>query len=558
MSGLVYPALSYLCGMVNRILPFLLLFAQSLQAQVNTRPRLVVGVVVDQMRPDYLTRYGARFGSDGFIRMMRQGHQCKNVNYNYAPTTTAPGHASIYTGTTPAIHGIAGNDWYDRHEGSNVYCTYDSTSQGTGGFGREGQMSPSRLLTTTVTDQLKLATRFQSKVIGVSLKDRGAILPAGRSADAAYWYDGKSGNWITSTWYMNELPGWAKAFNDRRLSDQALSASWKTLYPVETYVNSEPDDSPYEATFTGQSNPVFPYDLPTLRGSSYDLVRKIPAGNTITKDFAIAAIAGESLGADSITDFLCISFSATDYIGHQFGPRAIETEDTYLRLDRDLADLLRFLDERVGKNQYLVFLTADHACMENPKYLRDHKLNSGFLDNLTIEDTIKNWLTRQYGNNQYFKGIFNDQVILDDEKIRTEGKDLCAMETEMATFIRSRFNGLHDVLTGCDLETEAYHQLFKDRIQRGHHPMRSGHLWLVYAPGWTDRLYGADRQCGTTHHSPFSYDTHVPLLWYGWKIKAGIDYQYTEITDIAPTLSFLLDIPLPNGATGKVIGSLLR
>ena len=546
--------------MVNRILTFLLFLFSTLQAQPqgDSRPRLVVGIVIDQMRPDYLTRYGARFGNDGFVRLMRQGHQCKNVNYNYAPTTTAPGHASIYTGTVPAIHGIAGNDWYDHHEGRNVYCTSDSSVSGIGGTGREGQMSPARLLTTTVTDQLQLATRFKSKVIGISLKDRGAILPAGRSANAAYWYDSKSGHWISSTWYMKELPEWAKTFNERGLSDQALTTPWNTLYPVETYVNSEADDSPYEATFTGETRPVFPHDLPALRGSSYDLVRKIPAGNTLTKDFAIASIAGEGLGNDSITDFLCISFSATDYIGHQFGPRAVETEDTYLRLDRDLADLFRFLDDRIGKNQYLVFLTADHACMENPKYLKDHKLNGGFLDNLTVEDTIKQWLTRRYGNARHFKGIHNDQVVLNTDQILDENKDLCTLEAEMAVFIRSRFAGLHDVLTGCDLETEAYHQLFKDRIQRGHHPMRSGHLWLVYAPGWTDRLYGADRQCGTTHHSPFPYDTHVPLLWYGWKIKAGTDHLETDITDIAPTLSLLLDIPLPNGATGKVIGSLLR
>lgn len=546
--------------MVNRLLPLLLLLAHPLlaQPQSNARPRLVIGIVVDQMRPDYLTRYGTRFGNDGFSRLMQEGHQCKNVNYNYAPTTTAPGHASIYTGTTPAIHGIAGNDWFDRHEGRSVYCTFDSTAQGVGGVGREGQMSPARLLTTTVTDQLKLATQFKSKVIGVSLKDRGAILPAGRSADAAYWFDSKSGNWISSTWYMKTMPEWAKAFNERRLSDQVLTTAWNTLYPVESYVNSDDDDTPYEATFTGETSPVFPHNLPSLRGSSYDLVRKIPAGNTLTKDFAIASIAGENLGTDSITDFICISFSATDYIGHQFGPRAVETEDTYLRLDRDLADLFRFLDERIGKNQYLVFLTADHACMENPKYLKDHKLNGGFLDNHTVEDTIKTWLTRQTGNSRYFKGIFNDQVLLNEETLHIEGRDLCKMETEIASYLRLVFPGLHDVLTGCDLETEAYHQLFKDKIQRGHHPMRSGHLWLVYSPGWTDSLYGNDRQCGTTHHSPFSYDTHVPLLWYGWKIKPGKDHQATDITDIAPTISFMLDIPQPNGCTGKVIGSLIR
>ncbi len=530
----------------------------SAQTPNTNRPRLVVGIVVDQMRPDYIIRYWNKLGNAGFKRILKEGFNCRNTQYNYAPTYTGPGHASIYTGTTPSMHGIAGNDWFDVAANDTVYCASDEKVTAVGGEGREGMMSPSRLLTTTITDQLQLSTQMKAKVVGISLKDRGAILPAGRSADAAYWFDGKTGNWISSTWYMNSLPKWAQDFNERKWSEEYLSQPWKTVLPINYYTESDPDDSPYEALFRGETKPVFPHDLPALRGTSFDLLRRTPFGNTLTKDFGLAAILGEQMGADSITDFLCLSFSSTDYVGHQYGPNAIETEDTYIRLDRDMADLLTFLDNRIGKGKYLVYLTADHACMENPKHMMDHKIHAGFVPAAGIEDSLRSLLGKTYGHPEYIKCFINDQVYLHEDKILADKNDICAIEATIARYAKDHIQGVYLGLTSCDLETESYDDLIRQRIQNGHYHGRSGNVWLVYAPGWTERLYGGDGTQGTTHGSPYAYDAHVPLYWFGWNIPAGSSTDLVNITDIAPTLSFLLNITLPNGCTGNKIDALVK
>ncbi|MBK7886107.1 MAG: alkaline phosphatase family protein [Bacteroidetes bacterium] len=549
--------------MRNIIILILLIFPFLLdgQSQITSRPKLIVGIVIDQMRPDYLTRYNNKFGDSGFKRILKSGFYCRNTQFNYAPTYTGPGHASIYTGTTPSLHGITGNDWYDQLAMDTVYCTQDTSVRAVGGEGKEGKegmMSPHRLLTTTLTDQLRLSTQMKAKVIGISLKDRGAILPAGRSADAAYWYDGKSGNWITSSWYRNDLPKWSHEFNDRKWPEQYLSKPWNTALPIKEYYESDPDDSPYEAAFRGEAKPVFPHDLPALKGIGYDLVRRTPFGNTLTKDFALSAILGEKMGADSIPDFLCVSFSATDYVGHQFGPNAIETEDTYIRLDRDIADLLTFLDNRIGQGAYLLFMTADHACMENPKHMLDHKLAAGFSNPTIIKDTIRYFLKEKYGKPEYLQCYINDQVHLDEALILQDKLSVCTIERELGNFLRKSITGIMDIVTACNLQEEEYNELFRNRIQKGFHTGRSGNVCLLFSPGWTDPLYGGDGTQGTTHGSPYPYDAHVPLLWYGWHIPAGATADEVNITDIAPTLSFLLNITLPNGCTGKKINALVK
>ena len=546
---------------MNKLVLCLLLLsplAAMTQKKNNSRPKLVIGIVVDQMRPDYLQRYWSKLGENGFKKIVDGGFTCRNTHFNYAPTYTAPGHASIYTGTTPSVHGIAGNDWYDRKEGQAVYCTWDSTVTGVGSNGREGRMSPSRLLTTTITDQLQLCTRMQSRVIGISLKDRGAILPAGRSADAAYWYDGVTGNWISSSWYMKELPQWVKEFNDRRWPDFYLSKPWTTLLPIEAYTECDKDDNPYEAVFKGEKKPIFPHDLPGLRGSSFDLVRRTPFGNTMTKDLALAAIAGEALGLDTVTDFLCISFSATDYVGHQFGPNAIETADTYLRLDKDLATLLDYLDKNIGKDEYLLFLTADHACAENPKHLIDLKLPGGFVNDDTVTTAIREYLASTYRKDGYLLRYINDQVFLDTERMKADGINVQQAEEELGEHLRNKLDGMYDYLCGNLLQKGSYTGQFRGAVQRGWYPGRSGDVWMMQLPGWTSRLYSGDGTQGTTHGSPYPYDTHAPLHWYGWKIPQGSSADYVAITDIAPTLAFLLDITLPSGCTCNKIDALLK
>ncbi|HEY5823458.1 MAG TPA: alkaline phosphatase family protein, partial [Cyclobacteriaceae bacterium] len=356
------------------ILSFLLLVSlNNLFAQTADRPKLVVGIVVDQMRQEYLYRFDSKFGKGGFKRIIGDGFMLKNAHYNYVPTETGPGHASVYTGTTPAIHGIVANEWYDRALKKEVNCVSDDKQKTIGSESKAGEISPWRNLATTITDELELATQRRAKVIGISIKDRGAVLPAGHIPDGAYWYDPLNGNFITSTYYKAALPVWVDEFNKLKLPFKYLNQEWKTLLPIDQYKESGIDDSPYEGKFKGKERATFPYNLKELRttNSPYDLVTVTPFGNDLLAEFATAALEGEELGKDDITDFLAISFSSTDKIGHFMGPNAVEVEDTYLRLDRTLEDLLNTLDSKVGKGNYTVFLTADHGVAEVPQYMTD-------------------------------------------------------------------------------------------------------------------------------------------------------------------------------------------
>lgn len=540
---------------LSHVLGLLLIFVGNSLAQPT--PRLVIGIVVDQMRPDYVHRYWNKLGNGGFKRLYNEGYQCANTQYNYVPTYTGPGHASIYTGTTPSTHGITGNNWYDRIEKKTVYCAADAAVYPVGTTGSEGLMSPKRLRSSTITDELEIATQHRAKVIGISIKDRGAILPAGHTADAAYWYDGSTGNFISSSWYLNQLPNWVNAFNERKWPDQYLANPWNTLLPIASYVESGPDSTPYEGVFTGETSPVFPHNIPAFSGG-YDRLRRIPAGNTFTKDFALAAIKGEQMGKDSIPDFLCVSFSCTDYVGHQYGPQAVETEDTYLRLDRDLNDLFLFLDKEVGKGNYLLFLTADHGAMENPIFLSDNKIPGGIFNVGIVQDSIKKYLARTYNDTTYFINILNDQVHLNREKIFSDKRERCTVIDGLVEYLRLTFPEFTDIISACNLEQQEYSDRFRSMFSKGYMNSRSGDIYLQYSPGFIDRLYGATGTKGTTHGAPYAYDTHVPLYWMGTGISKGTTYREVQITDIAATLSFILHTPLPNGCTGKPILELLR
>ena len=351
---------------------FFLFFTLSLVAQ--QRPKLVVGIVVDQMKMEYLYRFQNDFSENGFKRLMNDGYTFHNMHYNFMPTYTAPGHASIYTGTTPAMHGIVSNEWFSRTAGKEVYCTDDATVKTIGdGKKDEGEMSPKNLQTTTITDELRLSTNFKGKVIGISIKDRGAILPAGHFANWAFWYS-KTGSFISSTFYGEALPTWVTEFNAQKSYMKYINQGWNLLKPASTYNESMPDDNPYEGKLYKVDKPVFPYDLKAMYDKNdAGVIRVTPFGNDYVNDFAKLAIEKEQLGKDDITDFLAISFSSPDYVGHILGPRSMELQDTYLRLDNTIADFLNYLDKTVGKGNYLVFLTADHAGAENAKHLKDNK-----------------------------------------------------------------------------------------------------------------------------------------------------------------------------------------
>ncbi len=532
------------------VIPFLI----SAQEQ---KPKLVVGIVVDQMRYDYLVRYWDRYGEDGFKKLVNNGFNCKNTHYNYMPTYTAPGHASIYTGTTPENHGIISNTWYDKSIDKEVYCTGDDKFTSIGTDSKYGNMSPNRLLSTTITDELKLATNFNGKVIGISIKDRGAILPAGHKADAAYWFEGgNTGKWISSSYYMNTFPEWLNDLNSKNSAGKYLSQQWETLYPISTYTKSIADDNPYEELFATETSPIFPHNLPALRDSNgnYSLIKATPFGNTILKELALACIKEEQLGKDNTTDFLAVSFSSPDYIGHQFGPMSIEIEDTYLRLDKEIAELITYLEKNVGKENTLIFLTADHGAVNVPQYLIDNKIPGGYFHEKKLKKNLVSFLTEEFNTDSLIKDVSNYQVFLNHENIKKEGLSLENVEKVVAAYLLKQ-EGIAKVVTASALKSTEFTDRILANAQRGFNQTRSGDVLFVLESGWVP-FYKNHK--GTTHGSPYHYDTHVPLLWYGAGIKKGATDREIVIPDIAATLAQLLNIQAPSACTGKPIHDLLK
>ncbi len=527
------------------------LFAQTANTVAtpsSSKPKLVIGIVIDQMRYDYIFRYWNKFGNNGFKRLVNDGFFCKNTTFNYMPTYTAPGHAAIYTGTTPSVNGIIANDWYDKETEKHKYCVSDNTVNGVGTNGIEGKRSPANLLTTTITDELRISSNMKSKVIGIALKDRSAILPAGHTANAAYWYDGASGNFISSTYYMNELPLWLINFNKKELPKKYLSQPWNTLLPIDQYTESLLDDNNYEALAKGETKPVFPHKLPELmeKNGGLNLIRNTPFGNSLTKDLAIETIINEQLGKSSATDFLTISFSSPDHIGHLYGPNSVEQEDDYLRLDNDLAELFKFIETFVGKNNALVFLTADHAAPEVPAYLSDLKIPSGYVKEKAMVDALKKYLTKNYQDTLVLS-YSNQQVFLDHKTIKEKKLVLQDVQNDVASFLQD-MPEVAEVVTANTLNENQFTQGARYMMQNGFNAKRSGDVLVNYLPAYVD--YSPK---GTTHGSPYSYDTHVPLIFYGWNIKKGSSTEQVNITDIAATLAMMLNVQFPNGCTGKPI-----
>ena len=540
---------------------FLISCILSLTLRAQDKPKLVVGIVVDQMRQEYLYRFEKKFGAGGFKRLMGNGFMLKNAHYNYVPTYTGPGHASVYTGTTPAIHGIIGNDWYDKVARKDVNCVGDERQTPVGSDKGNGDVSPWRMLSTTITDELKLATQKRAKVIGLSLKDRGAVLPAGHMADGAYWFDGPTGKFISSTYYKPGLPQWLDKFNALNLSDQYLNREWKTLLPIDQYTESGPDDSPYETRLKGKDErPVFPYKLKELR-SQYpgnDIISTTAFGADLLTDLTKAALDGEELGKDDVTDFLSVSYSSPDIVGHAMGPNSVEIEDVYLRLDKNIEDLLNTLDKKVGAGQYLVFLTADHAVADIPMYLKDNKIPTGTFRGANVEAGLNEFLKTYYPDKKVIERASNDQIFLNHEAFagdpRSSGIDLL-VATELISQYLLKVEGVADVFPASALRSADYGEKgLKGSVVRGYNHKRSGDIAFVLEPNWIS----SSGVLGTTHGSGYNYDTHVPVLFYGWGVKKGSSAQFHAITDIAPTLSVMLRIKFPSGCTGQPIGEIVE
>jgi predicted AlkP superfamily pyrophosphatase or phosphodiesterase len=522
--------------------------AQSIE---NQRPKLVVGIIVDQMRYDYLTRFYNKYGDDGFKRLIRDGFSLENAHFNYIPTYTAPGHTSVYTGTTPSSHGIIGNSWYDKFAKKVIYCVND-TSYVSVGAAQGGNKSPRRMMTTTISDELKMAQNQKGKVISLSIKDRSAVLPGGHTADGAYWFEGENeGKFITSSYYRENLPKWVKDFNNSDKAEKYLNSTWNTLYNIKTYTESIDDNNIFEGLFIGKKTPTFPYDLSKLKkeNGNYELLKAVPFGNSIVTDFAKAGIIGEELGQDNITDFLAISFSSTDYVGHQFGADSKEVEDTYIRLDQDLASFFVFLDEKIGKDNYTLFLTADHAVVQVPAYLETLKVPAGYFNYKEFVAYLDK-ITRKHFNlkaSRLVENFSNYQLFLNREVLHEQKLNIKDVSDILANELVN-YKSIYKTVTAYSLQNTNFDSGVLQRLQMGYNQKFSGDVLLVPNPSTI-----SGERTGTTHGSGYNYDTHVPIIFYGKGIKKGILKRQVSITDIAPTMSNLLKISFPNGAIGTII-----
>lgn len=520
-------------------------------AQTNEKPKLIVGIVVDQMRWDYLYRYYDRYESGGFKRMLGDGFSCENTFISHLPSYTAVGHSTIYTGSVPAIHGITGNDWPDQVTGRKWYCTEDSTVQSVGSSSSAGKMSPRNLLASTITDELRLATNFRSKVVGVSLKDRASILPAGHTPNGAFWLDDSNGSFITSTYYMNELPAWVKNFNAKKEPEQLMSKPWETLYPIGTYAQSSEDNVAWEGTFSGEKAPIFPHQMKDVYKKEPGNLRSTPSGNTLTLDFAKAAVDGYDLGNGTATDFLTINCASTDYVGHKYGPNAIEVEDTYLRLDKDLSSFFSYLDKKVGKGNYLVFLTADHGAAHAIKFMQEHHLPSGQVESRKLVAGLDSALTKRFGVSKLVSSFMNYHVSYDKAKIAASNLDYDAVKKASIQY----FEAQPGIQFAADLDNIGNNPLpepINTMAINGYNRKRTGSVIVIPEPGWFE---GSLK--GTTHGNWNPFDIHIPLVFMGWHVKHGATNETVHMTDIAATLAAMLHIQMPSGCVGKpVIGML--
>ena len=519
------------------------------------KPKLVVAIVVDQMRYDFLENLSNRFTENGFKRLIDYGYNCKNNYFNYVPTVTGPGHSSISTGSTPMTHGVVGNNWYDREKKESIYCANDSDYRHIGGDAYSGNKSPNNLLVDTFADVNKLSNNNDSKTISVAIKDRGSILMGGKTADAAYWYYGKErAQWITSNYYMNELPDWVNNFNNEDNLEKYLE-DWVPFEEITNYDNYEIDDNNYEKQFKGKDNSAFPYSIKSLmkHNDCFDMIKETPYGNSMTTDFAIEAIINENLGKSGFTDVLTIGYSSTDYVGHNFGVASVETQDVYIRLDREIAKLLSFLDKEIGENQYTLFLTGDHGVLEIPAFLSDSGVNATAISK---EDLTEKALRKLYNvfaieDEKFIVNVENNQIYLNDERIRELNLDKNIIIDELVEILQS-FDFITNAYSAEFILNSQNLSGYEKLIQNGFHKERSGDIAFILKPN----VIFHDRK-GTTHGSGYNYDTHVPLIFYGNGIKNGETLDYTEIPDIAPTISELLGQKMKN-STGKILDFILK
>lgn len=522
------------------------------------KPRLVISIVVEQLKYDQLEKFRDKLGENGIKRLINEGTYFKNASFEYMLTQSAPGHATISTGAEPSYHGITSDNWYLPLRNELIYCSKDIEVNPVGGSYESGLHSPVNLQASTFSDELEMATNKEARVFGVGLKESSAIFSAGHAADGAFWFDYVTGTWMSSTYYMDSLPNWVNDFNAMKYADSYLSGSWNLLRPAEYYVNCLADSNKFEAGFNGIN--YFPYDLKKLRtkdifGSrnNYVLLRETPFSDSYTTRFAIRLIENEGLGSDDITDYLSICYSSTDYIGHRFGPSSVETGDAILRLDDEVKNLLTYLNDNIGKRNILIYFTAAHGISEVPAVLESYRIPAGYFKQSQALQLLRSYLNAIYGEGDWVKGYSERQIFLNRSLIEDARLPLEEVQKRVARFL-VQFTGVASAFPYSAFEANDYGNGNLKRIINSFSPQRSGDVIVTLNPGWVE----LEGDFITNHNSPYEYDNHVPLIWYGWSVNRASVTRKVNMADIAATLSSLCKIPYPNASNGEPLFELFR
>ncbi len=541
-------------GIFTILLIFLSGFCLQAQRIPSGKPKLVVGITISGMRYDYLSTYWDKFGEGGFRRMAGMGTHCKNARYDQLITESAVGYATIATGSRPDAHGIVADYWYERIPNEIRYCIDDPSAHALLSSDENGHTSPRALMSRTLSDELRINSQFQSKVIGVSMDPKAAVLQSGHTANGAYWYDPEHGTWTTSTYYMDSLPKWVEEFNGKNYKDIYREKHWDTFLPIGEYTESMLDNNSYEKGFKGQF--TFPYDLSRLgngtKKKDYSVLMATPFGNTYTKDFAIYAIVNEELGMRDVTDWINISFNASKYLAEIFTTWSVEMEDLYLRLDQDLAHLLNFLDDQIGLENTLIYLTADQAIADDPRFLQENRVPSGYFNYSSNISLLKSYLNAVYGQGNWVNLYYANQVYLNHQLIEDSRLSLEEVQDRVAAFM-IQFSGVSNALPAYILQRNNFTEGIFNRIQNSYNQKRSGDVIIYLTPGWVEK--GSEFRESLSN---FHYDAHVPLIFYGWKINRFTLPDRISPLDIVPTIAYYLEISVPANASGKVITGMVR
>ena len=519
------------------------------------KPKLIVGITVSGMQYDYLSVYWDKFGEKGFKKMATTGARCNNARYRYLLTEPGPGYASLATGAMPSGHGIVSDYWYDRISNQIIYSIDDPSVFTVGGPFDTGNFAPRLLHSRTLSDEMMVKSRFMTRSVGISIDPEAAVLMSGHTSSGAYWLDPASASWMTSSYYMDSLPSWVKEFNGKNYRDLYLDRTWETLQPIEAYGESMLDNNPFEKGFNGQV--TFPYDLARLSKQDgnerdYSLLISTPWGNTYTKDMAIAAIVNEELGKRGVTDLIHIGFNATKYLSDRFSTWSVETQDTYLRLDQDIAHLLEFLDSELGLENVLVYLTAENAFAVDPRYLSEYRIPSGFFNYRTSISLLRSYLNAIYGQGDWVTFYHAHQIFLNHQLIEDSGLKLEDVQDRVARFM-VQMKGISNAVQAHVLQSNHFTDGILQRIQNSYYQKRSGDVIIYLTPGWVEHSSLSDNTL-----TEFKYAPHVPLIFYGWKIKRTVIQHRVSPTDVATTIASMLEISMPDNASGIVIQDLTR